>query len=239
MVSALSSRRAFLRAALGASTLLSAAFGLAPARGQGRPRLLVFVPADIPPTALQKQLVNAIPAADITVFGRFRDLEVALGKKPDAVLTLGPVLLAKGLRSTIAGKNAGSSTEPYVLLAIGRQVAPDRLASVGAVDLMGRQGMKELLSRLLGTMPRVERVTKYEDLLPLLQFGSAEAVLLPERLLSTFRARSKLDLQASRVRDGVGLPALAVLSPEGASLVWSVKTLALSISKQMGVQQWE
>ena len=37
-------------------------------------------------------------------------------------------------------------------------------------------------------------------------------VFLPERLIPSFRARSKLDLRDSRVPGGVGLPALSVLS---------------------------
>lgn len=236
----LSSRRAVLRTALASlSFLLVSAGRLLPLRAQARPRLLVFVPAEIPSLYLQNLLHGAIAGAEITVFGRFRDFETGLGSKPDAVLALQPVLQAKGLPSTVIGTNQGSSSEPYVLIASGKQVTPDKVTSVGAVDLVGRQGMKDLVARLLGTTARVERVTKLEDLLPLLQFGSVEAVLLPERLVESFRSRSKLDLRASRVPGRVGLPALAILSSAGAPLADSVKALSPSISQQMGVQTWQ
>jgi hypothetical protein len=200
---------------------------------------LVFVPTDIPTHALQKLLRAAIPNAEVTVFSRFRDFDTGLGSKPDAVLTLQPLLHAKGLASTVVGKTRGSAVEPYALLAIGRQVAPEKLTSVGAVDLLGRQGMKELVARLLGSAPRVERVSKLEDLLPLLQFETAEAVLLPARLVEPFRSRSKLDLRASTVRTGVGLPALSALSSSGSALAANIKALSPAISQQMGVELWE
>jgi hypothetical protein len=235
----LSSRRAVLRAALATISLsLIATRRMPPARAQARPRLLVFVPAEIPSLYLQNLLRGAINA-EITVFGRFRDFETGLGTKPDAVLTLQPVLQAKGLPSTVLGTNAGSPSEAYALIASGKQVTPDKVSSVGAVDLLGRQGMKDLVARVLGAAARVERVTKLEDLLPLLQFGSVEAVLLPERLVEPFRARSKLDLRSSQVPGRVGLPALSVLSSAGASLVESVKALTPAISQQMGVQKWQ
>jgi hypothetical protein len=234
----LSRRRTLLRALLASAAIVGTRrTGLVLA--QAPPKLVVFVPADIPSHALQQLLRDAIRGAEITVFSRLRDFETALGAKPDAVLSLQPVLRAKGLSSTIAGKHGGSSTESYSLIAIGRQMSPDKVTSVGAVDVLGRLGMKDLVARMLGTSPRVERVSKLEDLLPLLQFGTVEAVLLPERLVASFQARSKLDLRANRAPGVVGLPALAVLSDAGASLVPAIKALRPEISEQMGVQKWE
>lgn len=209
------------------------------AHAEGRPRLCVFAPADIPAHVLQKALSGALPSVDVTVFGRFPDFENGLASKPDAALTSRNVLQAKGLSISVTGTNAGSTSEPYALIAMGKEVEPNRVTSVGAVDLMGRQGMKELVARLLGTPARIERVTKLEDLLPLLQFGMVDAVLVPERLTEPFRARSKLDLRVTKARGGVGLPALSVLGPGGTPLIQSIKALSPTISQYLGVSKWE
>jgi len=41
--------------------------------------------------------------------------------------------------------------------------------SVGALDFLGRDGMATFVQSVVGAHPKVERVTKVEDLLPLLQ----------------------------------------------------------------------
>src|SRR5262245_52848719 len=177
-------RRDFLRIGLSASAALLTLEleGVESARADTKPKLLVFVPTDIQSLALQKMLAEALPGTDVVAFGRFRDFENGLAQKPDAALTLTPVLKAKGLASSVVGSNNGSNVEPYVLVSAGKSVEANKVTSVGAVDILGRQGMKDLVTELLGTTPNIERVTKVEDLLALLQFGSVDAVLLPERL---------------------------------------------------------
>jgi hypothetical protein len=70
------------------------------------------------------------------------------------------------------GNNISGSTERYALISVGQPVDPASVTSVGAVDILGRQGMKEFVATLLGVSPRIECVTKVEDLLPLLQLAS-------------------------------------------------------------------
>lgn len=235
----------FRRRALAALVLGSGASCLLPelgersAHAEGRLRLSVFVPADVSSRVLQKSLSAELPSTEVTVFGRFPDFETALAGKPDGALTLRPVLQAKGLSINLSGTYAGASSEPYSLIALGKQVAPEKVTSVGAVDLMGRQGMKELVARLLGTTAQIERVTKLEDLLPLLQLNMVEAVLVPNRLTEAFRARSKLDLRVTPARGAVGLPALSILTPSGAPLAQGIKSLSPNLSLQLGVSKWE
>lgn len=237
---ALFRRRAVLALAWGTGAgCVLRALSERPARAEGRLRLSVFVPTDVSSRVLQKSLMAELPNAEVTVFGRFPDFETALTSKPDAALTLRPVLQAKGLSISLSGTYAGASSEAYSLIALGKQVVPEKVTSVGAVDLMGRQGMKELVARLLGTSAQIERVTKLEDLLPLLQLNMVEAVLVPNRLTDAFRARSKLDLRVTPARGAVGLPALSILTPAGAPLAQGIKALSPNLSLQLGVSKWE
>jgi hypothetical protein len=189
--------------------------------------------------SFQKLLARAMPGAQVVVFGRHRDFETGLGEGPDGVLTLEPILRAKQLRPAVVGNNASGSTEPYALISVGRAVDPATVASVGAVDILGRQGMKAFVASLLGASPKIEPVTKVEDLLPLLQLASVDAVLAPERLVRSLQAQSKLDLYATRAPGAVGLPALSVMTAAGAVLAQNIKRLDPHVSEEMGVTRWD
>lgn len=201
--------------------------------------MLVFVPGDVPSSSLQRLLSGAMPAIDVVVVERFRDFERGLSATPDAVLTLPVVLEAVGLSGTLSGKTSAGSDDSCALVAVGREVIPSEVESVGAVAILGRQGMKELVSRLVGGSPRVERVSSFGSLLTLLQLERVEAVLLPERLVDSLRAPSKLDLRVSRIKEGVGLPVLAVSRNAGVAVVQSIKALGPVVSRWMGAQTWE
>jgi len=226
--------------ALGASTALVMGVG-APrtARGDGGPRLQAFVPTGMGVLSFQKLLGKAMPGTQVVVFGRHRDFEKGLAEGPDGVLTLEPILRAKQLRPSVVGNNTSGPTEPYALISVGRAVEPATVASVGAVDILGRQGMKDFVASLLGASPKIEPVTKVEDLLPLLQLSSVDAVLAPERFVRTLQAQSKLDLHATRAPGAVGLPALSIVTAAGAVLAQEVKRLDPQVSEEMGVTRWD
>ncbi len=186
----------------------------------------------------QRLLAQSMPSIQVVAFGRYRDFETSLAEGPDGVLTLEPILRAKQLRPTVVGNNGSGAIEKYVLISVGQPVEPTSVTSVGIVDILGRQGMKDLVASLLGTSPRIERVTKVEDLLPLLQLASVDAVLAPERLVPSLQAKSNLDLQTMRTQGGVGLPGLSVLTGAGSALAPQIRRLGPQVSQEMGVTRW-
>ena len=105
------------------------------------------------------------------------------------MLTLPVVLAAQGLSPTLHGLAHGSTEERYALVGAGAPPEAAKVASVGALDLLGRDGTNHFVHRLVGQQARVERVTKIEDLLPLLQMQRVDAVLLPARLVGEACAR--------------------------------------------------
>jgi hypothetical protein len=233
-------RRGFLELALGASTALALEIGKqGTARADNGPRLHAFVPTDMGVLSFQKLLAQAMPGTQVVAFGRHRDFELGLADGPDGVLTLEPILRAKQLRPAVMGNNTSGSTESYALISVDQSVEPASVVSVGAVDILGRQGMKEFVANLLGTSPKIEPVTKVEDLLPLLQLASVQAVLAPERLVRTLQEKSKLDLHATRTRGAVGLPGLSIMTSAGAVLANDIRRLGPQVSQEMGVTRWE
>jgi hypothetical protein len=188
--------------------------------------------------AFQNSLGAGLPGVTTTAVGRIADFERALRDAPDAVLTLPVVLSAKGLSPTLRGAAGGSTEERYALLGAGSSPDPSRVASVGALDILGREGTNQFVRTLVRAEPRVERVTKVEDLLPLLQMQRVEAVLLPVRLVPELRAASRIPLAERQLEVRVGLPAGASMGANGASVLGAISRMRKELSKLLGVDEW-
>jgi hypothetical protein len=201
-------------------------------------RLLVYVHVAIKQRALQSDLESALAGIEVVAVGRIGDFERLLKERVDAVLTLPVVLSAYKLSPGLQGRRAGSSEERYALAGVGSPPAASRVATVGAVDLLGREGTNAFVKGLLGASPKVERVTKFEDLLPLLQMRRVDAVLLPVRLFPELRSASKLVLVSQEVQKGVGLPAAASLTQNGPDILRAISRMRATVAKLVGVDQW-
>jgi hypothetical protein len=170
--------------------------------------------------------------------GRTADFERGLEGRPDAVLTLPAVLAAHRLPSTLRGLRKGAADEPYVLVGVDAAPDPGRVATVGVIDFLGREGMNGFVTGLLGARPKVERVTKVEDLLPLLQLQRVEAIVLPARLLGEVAAPSRLTLVPRELPQRVGLPAVASLGEGGPPIVQAIRHLEAGLASELGVNEW-
>lgn len=226
------SRTAVVGAVLGISLLAS---GTSQAQA---PKLLVFLHVSLKQRAFQGLLQSALPGVDVTAVGRVADFDRSLADSPDAVLTLPLVLQARGLSVRVQGRRAGASEERYALVAADSTPDPARVKAVGALDLLGREGTNGFVSRMLGASAKVERVTKVEDLLPLLQMQRVDAILIPERLIGDVKSASRINLMARQLPNAVGLPALAALGPGAASVSAGLAQLPMSLSQTMGVDAW-
>jgi hypothetical protein len=202
------------------------------------PRLLVFVHAALKQRALQTELQNALPGIEVTTVGRIGDFERCLQDGTDAVLAIPPVLTFFKLSVTLKGTHAGNSDEKYSVVGLGTAPNPAHLAIVGALDVLGRDGTTAFARDLLGSSPRVERVSKVEDLLPLLQMQRVDAILLPSRLFSEIKSASRLTLIEKQLSKGVGLPAVASVSAAGAQVAAAIAKMPLGVAQIFGVDSW-
>ncbi len=203
----------------------------------------VFLQLDVKSTAVEKALQEHLPDLAVTVFGRFRDFEEAFGiSPPDAVLCITPVLEYRGEKVTLQGKRGNEASEPYVLASAGRPLDGDLAGkTVGVVDLMGRDGTQAFLNRLLKVNDaKMKRVSKIEDLLPLLEFASADGVVLPSASVPRLTERTRLQIKTRELPDGlVGLPAVAVRTPAAlASVSKSFQDLDAGTNRLLGLDSW-
>jgi hypothetical protein len=203
-----------------------------------KPRLLVFLHVALKQRAFQAELAAALGGIEVTAVGRVADFDRALAAGQDAVLSLPEVLQARGLGIKLRGYRGGAPQEAYALVAAGSVPEPARIKSVGALDLFGRNGTNEFVSRLVGASPKVERVTKVEDLLALLQMQRVDVILLPSRLFSELRAMSRLNLVQKELGPRVGLPAVGAVGSGGQIVVAAVSRMPAAASRILGVDEW-
>jgi hypothetical protein len=203
--------------------------------------LHVYVPLDVPARALEKMLTASLPGVAITVFGRYKDFENAIERDhPDAVISLRPVIEYRKLAAVLQAFAGDKASDTYVTMSVG-DIGGLTGKSVGAVDLMGRKETTSFFAQRLG-MPdlKLTLVTKTEDLLPLLQFQTAQAVVLPQRSVAVLRKKSSLDLRTNGLPSiEIGLPALAVTSPRGAAIRDGVRRLPKELNQMIGVDRWQ
>jgi len=218
-------------------------YAVAPARGdEARPALYVYVHTDAKSAALEKDLQDRLPAVAVTVFGRFRDFEEAMtARRPAGVAALQPLLASLGVPVAAQGLRGSNDWEPYVLLSA--QPLEGSLAGkvVGVVDLLGRDGTQQFVAKLLKTADcKIKRVTKQEDLLPLLQFAAVDGVLVPAAGVKTITERSRLPLRVRELPDArVGLLAVGVLDVRARDLfIKQVQSLDAETNKLLGVERW-
>lgn len=228
------SRRTVLAGAgaAGLTPLLEPSIALAAA-----PSLVVYLHLDMKQRALQEMLSSALDGIEVTAVARYGDLQRQIASGASALLALGPVLASLGARPTVTGLAGGRDTEPYALLG-GMRVSTGQVQRVGAVDLLGRKGTSTFVHEVLQTNVEVERVTKLEDMLRLLQFEMADAILLPQRIVPLMRKKSELTLESSRAPNEVSLPALAVLTPAGNTIADRLKKIPTSVKSELGVESW-
>lgn len=207
-----------------------------------KPVVHVFLQLDTKSGALERILQQQLPTLGVTVFSRYRDLEDAAASNPDALVAIRPVLEQRGQSTLLQGVRNGKDAEPYLLVSVGRPLdGPLSGKTIGAVDVMGRDGTQRFVAALLKTQDvRVKRVAKTEDLLALLEFSAADGVLIPSAALDRLTERTRLAIKTKEVPGGpIGLPAVAVFN--GANKETVVKAflrLDAATNKILGVDAW-
>ena len=209
-----------------------------------KPRLFVYVSTMTRASALQKELQRALPETQIKVFSRVRDFEKAVAdESPEAVIARHN--LVKGVKMTpgVQGVLNGQKAEPYVLLSVDKSIDVATLEgkNVGAVDELGRRQTATFVEKSLGVKPMIKRTVKVEDLLALLQFSAADAILLPGRFTSVLQKTSQLKLvETSLPNASMPLPAAGFSSDEAKNAISPlIKKLNGSINEKLGVDSWQ
>jgi len=205
--------------------------------------MYVFVPTDVRTNILKEKIQSACPDLSITVFGRGQDFLKQVKKStPDAILTLMPVIEnSNGYESSFQGIKNGQPEEPYVLVSKDKAIDIKNLKgkSIGVVDLLGRRPMTEFVRQLLQQKVKVKRVTKLEDLLPLLTFNAVDAIFVSQDVYKSLTNKSQLNLVPTEVNVRIGLTAAATTSQAAKDKFGAcIKNFDDELNKTLGVEKW-
>ena len=209
----------------------------------GKPAVHVFLQADAKSAALEKILQQQLPSLGVTVFSRYRDLEDASASaKPDALVAIAPVLQQRGKKPVLQGMRGGKDLESYLLVSVGNVLdGPLSGKTIGAVDMMGRDGTQSFVAALLKTNDvKVKRVAKTEDLLPLLEFSGADGILIPSSAMARLSERTTLAIKSKEAPGGpVGLPAFAIFNDANKDAITKAfSALDAATKKILGIDAW-
>lgn len=207
--------------------------------------LLVFAPSMTKSNVLEKELESKIKTLSPRAFGRFSDFKAMVGKsQPKAVIAPMATLREMGLDHQVklyATVN-GQSFQPMVLVSIGKPLSLSATTdlSIGLVAIMDRPALKKYLERQLSKNIRPNPTTKLEDLLPLLTFQSAQAVLVTNSQAKEIKARSQADLVIQPVafasQECLGL---AVLDDSALPVLQEVEKLPRTILELLDIEGWK
>jgi len=208
-------------------------------------KLYVYYPATIRPYILNEKLQALCSGVEIMVFGRYIDFQTRVeADRPDAVLTLPAVVdQNKDYAVQLTGHRVGRAEESYVLLSVEKKLERASLpnAEIGVIDILGRDGMNRFVQNLLGLTPKLKRVNKIEDLLPLLTFNMAGAALIPERYVEYFAKTSKLKFETTEIAGAkAGIVVLAVRPGANAgAILQCVRRSVPELNGVLSIDQWK
>lgn len=211
----------------------------------GGEKLYVFYPTTVRPHILQKKLSEACPEIEITVFGRYKDFmaQVAVNY-PNAILVKPDLLQQLPLyKKILSGIKNEKLDGPYSLVSVERKIDTDSIGNItiGTVDFLGRKGMNDLLSTFFTNPPKVKRVTKTEDMLPLLRFNMVTALFLCVDDLEYLQEKSKLNFVITNLPEArVGGVAIAFKNEITSPLIFkSVKGFSKELNSIFDIDGWK
>jgi hypothetical protein len=212
----------------------------------GGDKLYVFFPTTARPQVVQEKLQQAYPGVEVTVFGRLNDFTAKIEiEPPEAILTKTPLIKQfDKYVIKVNGQRDGKSEEVYVLISIDQPLTPSKVTQetiIGTIDFLGRNGMNGFIQQFFTILPKIKRVTKVEDLLPLLTFNMSNAILVEESSVDFFKKTSNLNFAISPLpatKDGI--IALGTKHDlQRNKIIDSTKKLGKDASSFFGVDQWK
>lgn len=223
--------------------LLILALSLGAGGSMAGPKVYVFFPSLLRPNAIQSSLAEKCSGLDITVFGRLADFQGQMTQAPpDAVVAPRSVLELYGTyKSVLKGALKGSSGEPLVFLSVGKSVEDADIAklNLGVVGFLDRSKLSGWVNSAVGAQPKLKNVTKVEDLLPLLTFKSADAVLVQESAAKEIKAKSQTNLVETKAKGRYELVGISAKDDASAKAVENAfKSLGAKEKAMLGVDGW-
>jgi hypothetical protein len=223
--------------------IIYCALGLTLAVPLSAESLYVFIPTEVRANALQASITEVCSNVDVTVFGRAKDFQKKVSAEPpSAIMSLLPVVESSAGFSISGRGELNSATEAsFVLVSVDEPIDITTIGTkkIGVVDILGRKPMVKFVSELFKTPVKLKRVTKVEDLLPLLNFGAVDGIFISDTLFQALKSKSNLNLVSTPLDIKIGLAAVAVKDAASKSKITEcVSKFNSDLNNTIGVDKW-
>ena len=204
-------------------------------------RVYIFIPTEHKPVSVEKKFSENLNGVGVRCFGSIIDFKKAVEEDtPDAVITK-PQVIPFLSNYTIAmnGTVNGKTTESFFLLSTGDPLSLNSLdeKNIGILDFLGRKNIKTFTTTLFDSTPKLKRVKKIADLLPLLSMNLVDGVVVSATQAIYIKSRSNLTFTEIKCRKNQEIAALA-LSKENKAIIEMVKKLPADLTEMIGVDGW-
>ncbi|MBF0102333.1 MAG: hypothetical protein HQK77_15635 [Desulfobacterales bacterium] len=173
----------------------------------------VFYPTPISPKDLKEELSNACPEIDWSAFARYKDLNAMVKQNsPDAILALSPTINELGgYKIILKGSFKGNIKNAYILVSTDNALNPTNIGSIpiAVYDILGRKSLETFYNQFINPLPKLERVSKMEDLVTLLSLNMVKGMIIQEIYLNYIKERAARDFIVTPIPkmeiDGISL----------------------------------
>lgn len=211
------------------------------------PRPSTAPAAEAEPTASGGEIWVVLPSAAASTLGdtfggaqvrAASSSELGGSERPAAVIAPKSMLAAKGMRPEMSATMVSGGQ--YLLAAFDRVPSLSSGDTVGLVDFLGRRRAGVFLTRWLGTSGlRARRVESAEDLLPLLQFSMAKAILVQPDQLEMLRERTRRELRVKSLEPSLEpLGAVIFDTSRRAQIRQSLANMSSATRLALGIESW-
>jgi len=206
--------------------------------------LYVYYPSTMKSNVVQQKIQESAAGVTVTVFGKYSDFAMkAAMDKPDAILLKAESnQVLPGYSVVQSAVRTGGQSEKYVLLSVDKPIAAASLnntMTIGVVDYNSRPVMQSFVTATIGSSAKIKYVTKVEDLLPLLTFQMAQAVVIAESDLAFFKSKSTQNLVTSPLKSYGNVAVVASKGGASSKSAQVAKKLTEVMPGFMGSVQWK
>lgn len=207
--------------------------------------IYVFAPTLTKSNVIEKEMAAHLKSHTLKAFGRYSDFKSMVeSQRPVAVVAPLATLRELGFleKVRLQGIVDGSIAQPLVLLSLDKPLGSGVLgsASVGLVSIMDRTALKKYLERQIPAKPKPNPTTKVEDLLPLLTFQSAMAILVTDAQAKQIKARSQANLVVQTLPGAMQeCLAVALLDNSAYSVIQDMEKLPKTVLELLDLEGWK
>jgi hypothetical protein len=205
-------------------------------------KLYIFLPTEYTAIDVEKKFSGKYDTFVIRSFSSVTDFTSAVfSDTPDAIITkpqLVPLLDIYQIK--LNATLNGSTKEPYFILSVEKPLTPAELSTkeVGILDFLGKKNINTLMEDLLDGTPRLKRVKKMADLVPLMTMNLVDGVIVSATQVAYIKSKSQLKFYETRCKTDQGIAVLALFN-DSDEIVKKLKELPAELAIMIGVDGWK